>query len=222
VSGPDPAERYLSPPPPPQGLRARWREDRRSLVRTAAIVIAALAAAIAVVSFAGGDGEGSGNLARAFGGYISPEDNDTLAAGSIANYNAERSYVVLAEAVRDRDLRALARAAAAGRRYEERALAYARQIRNEKLRRTLVRVIPPRREVFVAWASVARYALTHHRGLKATPRALFQRAAEAEADSRAVTGEYARRLAFYMTPAQRRELENEQQIWTDGLRAAGE
>src|SRR4051812_684127 len=109
----DPAERYYSPPPP-SGLRERVLLRKRSLMAAGAIALAVVAV-FAIALLASGDGKGSGHPERAFGGYISPADQEVLGRISVARNQANSAYLKVAAAARRGRPRAMTLAAWGGR-----------------------------------------------------------------------------------------------------------
>ena len=202
----DPLERYYSAPPP-SGLRERLRQRKRSLL-VAVVTVLAVGAAFGVARIAAGDGKGSGNVQRAFGGYISPEDEDRLASITSARNAAETSYLDITDAARAKDLDAIVRAAATGSRRVNTALAGARELENDQLRTELTALLERQRDVFVAYGRLATYARTHRgRASKAKLDELVTRTTQAEARSRAASATFYKRVSAYMRPEQRRQFE---------------
>src|SRR3954468_8508046 len=176
----DPAARYYSPAPP-SGLRERLQHRKKALI-AAAVALVVIGAAFGVARVVSGDGKGSGNIERAFGGYISPQDQNTLASITIARKWAQTSYDQVAKAARSHDLNGIARAAETGRRRVDQALADTSRLQNDKLHAELTAVLEPQREVFVAYGRVASYAASHRgTGSTATLDELVSRASQAEA-----------------------------------------
>jgi hypothetical protein len=216
----DPAARYYSPPPP-SGLRERLQHRKKSLI-AAAVAVCVIGATFGVARIVSGDGKGSGHIERAFGGYISPHDQDIVASITIARNGAQTSYVEIVRTARGKDLKGITRAAESGRRHVDAALADTSRLENEKLRAELTALLKPQREVFVAYGRISSYAASH-RGTGSTSKLheLVRRATQAEARAQAATAAFYQHVSAYMTPEQRRQFREEQRAWESEVKAAG-
>jgi hypothetical protein len=216
----DSTERYYSPPPP-TGLRERLRARRRSVI-AAAVAVLVVGGVFGIARVVSGDGKGSGNIERAFGGYVSPEDQDTLASVTIARKAAQTSYVDMAAAARKHDVKGLIRAADKGRSEVDQALSDTSGFENDQLQAALTAMLKPLREVFVAYGRLAAYASSHRgTGSRAKFNELVRRAADAEASARTASEAFYQRISVYMTPGQRRQLREEERAWQAELHEAG-
>jgi hypothetical protein len=187
-----------------------------------AVLLLLIGAAFAVALLASGDGKGSGRPERAFGGYISPADQDAIAGVGIARNGANTAYVKIVQAANKGRLDAVARAAAAGRSSTETGLEEAGRIENEGLRKVLEPVLSTQNEVFVAYGSLASYAQAHrHGGSRAKVRELVAATRKAEGDARVASNAFYERISPYLTADQQRELQDEQRVWQSRLQGAG-
>ena len=201
----DPAERYYSPPPP-SGPRERLQQHKRSLIG-AAILLLLVGAAFAIARVASGDGKNSGHPERAFGGYISPSDQDALAKVGIARREGNAVYLKIVRAAKKRQLDVIIRQAAVGRNSTSSGLTDAGRVQNEDLREMLERILSTQNQVFVAYGNLASYVKAHRdNGSKAKVRELVATARKAEAATQAASDAFRDRIAPYMTPEQRSRL----------------
>jgi hypothetical protein len=202
----DPAERFYSPPPP-EGLRERLQHHRPSLVG-AAVLLLLVGAAFAIARVASGDGKNSGHPERAFGGYLSQSDQDGVSKVTIARREASSAYIEVVAASKKGSLGAVKRAAAAGRNSTELGLQDAARIQNGELRTLLERILSTENKVFVGYWNLATYLKAHpDHASKAKVRELVSAARTAEVDAQSASDAFRERIAPYLTPEQRSELQ---------------
>lgn len=194
----------------PPTIRDPAQQRRSTLIAAAAVILFALAV-VGIVVAVSGNGEGSGNVQRAFGGYISPADEQLLQQLNDTGYSSNEYYLQLTKAAVDKDLDRLARVAVRGRSVLDEGLHTVAAIENDGLQSEIRRVLRAKRALFVAYGGIATYGRIHGAG-KDTPEArrLVARAAQAERRVRLAERHFLGRMAPYMSPEQRRLLREQQ------------
>jgi hypothetical protein len=187
------------------------------LIAAAAVVLFAVAV-VGIVLVVSGDGKNSGNVQRAFGGYISPEDERLLYELNRTAASANDSYLELVQAAADEDVDRIERIAGRGRMTVDKGLRAVAAMVNEGLRSEIRGLLGAQRTVFTAYGDLARYARTH-RSSGSTPEAerLLARAARAERRTALRRRHLYRRVADYLTPEQRRLVRTEQRAYDERL-----
>jgi hypothetical protein len=202
----------------PQTIRDPAQQRKSTLIAAAAVILFALTV-VGIVVAVSGDGKGSGNLQRAFGGYISPEDEVLLEKINDTGYASNEYYLKVTKAAGDQDLDRLARVADRGRTALDEGLRTVAAVENDGLQSELGRVLRAKRAVFVAYGGLATYLRIHGTG-KSTPHAqrLLARAAQAERRMRLAERHFFTRVAPYMNPEQRRLVREQQRSYESQLK----